>query len=58
MNKEEFRQRAAIQVLPQCISACQDVLLRGGALAEPTMAKQAAKMAVQYADALTDELFV
>ena len=30
----DVRERAAIAVLPQCISTCNDVLMRGGALQE------------------------
>ena len=56
MSKEEIRQRAAIAVLPECVRTCNEVLLRGGKLTEETQAKQAAMMAVAYADELAEKL--
>lgn len=53
---DDVRNNAAIAVLPQCVATVNDVLARGGALTEDTMAKQAAKMAVAYADELVNEL--
>jgi len=56
MSKEEIRQRAAIAVLPECVRTCNEVLSRGGKLTEETQAKQAAMMAVAYADELAEKL--
>ena len=54
MSKEEIRQRAAIAVLPECVRETHEVLSNGGKLIEETQAKQAAMMAVAYADALAE----
>ena len=53
---QDLRERAAIAVLPQCLKTVQDVLLRGGSLIEDTITKQAAVIAVEYADALVKKL--
>lgn len=53
---DDVRNNAAIAVLPQCAATINDVLAHGGALTEDTMAKQAAKMAVAYADELVEQL--
>ena len=53
---DDVRNNAAIAVLPQCVATIYDVLVRGGALTEDTLAKQAAKMAVCYADELVEQL--
>lgn len=53
---DEVRNNAAIAILPQCVATINDILVRGGAITEGTIAKQAAKMAVNYADELVKEL--
>ena len=58
MRSEEIRLRAAIAVLPECVRTCNEVVTRGGKLSEGTLAKQAAMMAVAYADALAEKLKV
>ena len=56
MNNIELRNKAAIAVLPQCIQDVQEILKSGRPIIENTVAKQAAVMAVQYANALVEEL--
>ena len=56
MTKEEIRQRAAIAVLPECVRETHEVLSNGCKLTEETQAKQAAMMAVAYADELAEKL--
>lgn len=53
---EKLRHQAAIAVLPQCVSTCNDVLMRGGSIQENTIAKQVSNMALQYADELIKQL--
>lgn len=53
---DDVRNNAAIAVLPQCAATINDILMRGGAITEGTIAKQAAKMAVNYADELVNQL--
>ena len=56
MNNQEFRQRAAMAALPECIRVCSDVLKSGGALAYGSLGETVSTMAVQYADALEKKL--
>lgn len=56
LDWEEVRINAAIAVMPQCIEAVKCVLIQGGNLIEPTMAREASRLAVEYADALMKEL--
>jgi hypothetical protein len=58
MRSEEIRQRAAIAVLPECVRETHEVLSNGDKFIEETQAKQAAMMAVAYADALAEKLKV
>lgn len=53
---QDVRERAAIAIAPQCLKIVQDVLFRGGAINEETVAKQVAVNAVEYADALVEKL--
>jgi phosphoribosylformylglycinamidine (FGAM) synthase-like amidotransferase family enzyme len=53
---DDVRNNAAIAVLPQCVAIINNMLVPGGYLTEDTMAKQAAKIAVNYADELVNEL--
>lgn len=53
---DKLRCQAAITVLPQCIATCNEVLMRGGALQEGSIARLVSKMASQYADGLIAEL--
>lgn len=53
---DDVRNNAAIAVLPQCVATINNMLVHGGSLTEDTMAKQAAKMSVAYADELVEQL--
>lgn len=50
------RYEIAKEVLPQCISTCNNILCQGGKLQKDTVAEQLADMAIQYADALIKKL--
>lgn len=53
---EQVRKNAAIEALPECLRTCNEALMRGGRLECNSISEQAAKMAVDYADALVKHL--
>ena len=55
-RKIDILERAAIAALPECISTCKDVLMRGGSLECNSIPEQSAKMAVEYSEALLNAL--
>ena len=55
-NWDTVRVEAAIAALPKAIATCEDMICRMGSLTEPTMTLQAAKIAIDYADALVTKL--
>lgn len=56
LEKENLIQKAAIAALPECIRTCNEILMRGGRLECNSITEQVAKLAVDYAKALTDKL--
>ena len=56
MTRDEIIQKAAIEVLPECMRTCKEILMRGGSLGCNSIPLQTARMAVEYAKALADEL--
>lgn len=53
---QEIREMAAIAAMPMCHAVATNVLMRGGSLTEKTLTEQVAKNAVEYADALINQL--
>ena len=53
---EQRKYEIAKEVLPQCINAAQDVLLRGGRLPYNSLAETCASNAVDYANELIKKL--